>query len=51
MNVVKIDYNGKKIEVEGKLVDNKNYVSARELFEKLGHKVDWNSATKEIIVR
>lgn len=51
MNLVKIDYNGKKIEVEGKLVDNKNYISARDLFEKLGHKVDWNSATKEIIVR
>lgn len=48
---VKIDYQGQKFEVDGKLIDNKNYVSIREVAEIVFQKVvEWNPKTKEVII-
>ena len=38
---IKVILHGKKIEVEGKFIENKNYVPIR-ILEQLGYKVDWD---------
>lgn len=50
-NIVKINYKGKRIDVNGFMKDDINYVQVREVFEKLGHNVDWDNINKVVIIR
>lgn len=49
-NIVRVNFKGKNIEVDGKLIDGTNYVSIRELFEKLGHEVSWDSENQIVVI-
>lgn len=50
-NQVKVDFKGKKFNVEGFMKDNINYVKIREVFEKAGFKVDWDNTNKVVIIK
>lgn len=50
-NIVKLDFKGKKMELNGFMKDNINYVQIREVFEKLGYKVDWDNANKVVLIK
>ena len=50
-NIVKINYKGKRIDVNGFMKDDINYVQVREVFEKLGYKVDWDNTNKVVIIK
>ena len=50
---VKIQYNGKEVktgEMPGVILNNRTLVPAREVFESMGAKVDWNNNKKEAYV-
>lgn len=49
-NIVKVNFKGKHIEVEGKKIEGTNYVAIREVFEKLGHKVSWDNKNKIVLI-
>ncbi len=49
-NTVKIKYEGKVYDLEGTMVDDKNYVGVRALAELLGFKVDWDDAEKTVLI-
>ena len=50
-NIVKIDFKGKRIDVNGFMKDDINYVQIRELFEKLGYIVDWDNDHRIVIIK
>lgn len=50
-NIVKINYRGKLVELDGVFQNDKNYASVRELAELLGYKVDWEQATKTVVIK
>ena len=50
-NVVKVNYNGQMCELAGQVIDNRNYVSIRELAEKVFDKVvEWDSKNKVVVI-
>lgn len=49
--LIKFDILGNKTEIEGIFTEGRNYVGARELLEKIGFKIDWDSQNQEIIVK
>lgn len=50
-NKIKVNIKGKTYEMEGIFQNDKNYVGVRELAETLGFKVDWNQATKTVVIK
>ena len=48
---VKVNYNGKEIELRGKNIQGTNYVSIRDLAEALNLKVGWNQDKKIVELR
>ena len=48
---VKVNYNGKQIELRGKNIQGTNYVSIRDLAEALNLKVGWNQDKKIVELR
>lgn len=48
---VKVNYNGKQIELRGKNIQGTNYVSIRDLAEALNLKVGWNQDKKVVELR
>lgn len=50
-NAVKVDFRGRKFKVEGIMQDNKNYVSIRDLLEKMGHKVGWEQSSETVVIK
>lgn len=49
--IVKVSYNGKKYELQGMMIEGRNYVQIRELLEKVFEKaVEWNPHTQEVII-
>ena len=50
-NVVKVNYNGTIYELAGQMIENKNYVSIREVAEKMFDKiVEWDSKNKVVLI-
>ena len=50
-NVVKVNYNGQMYKLAGQVIDGKNFVSIRELAEKVFDKVvEWDSKNKLVII-
>lgn len=47
---IKVNLLGNETTFEGVFIDNKNYASIREVFEKMGFNVDWNTETQTIII-
>lgn len=47
---VKIKKNGKLAEVKGYLENGTNYVEVRDLFERLGYKVSWDSENQIVVI-
>lgn len=50
MDKVKLDFLGNKIEVDGFMIDGRNYTGTRELLEKIGFKVSWDDTNKTVVV-
>ncbi len=50
-NKIKVNIKSKTYEMEGIFQNDKNYVGVRELAETLGFKVDWNQATKTVVIK
>ena len=48
---VKVNYNGKQIELRGKNIQGTNYVSIRDLAEALNLQVGWNQDKKIVELR
>lgn len=49
--IVKVSFNGKKYELQGMMIEGRNYVQIREFAEKVFEKaVEWNPHTKEVII-
>lgn len=49
-NIVKFRYNNQDFDVTGFMKDDKNYVGARELLERLGFKVGWEQSSGTVII-
>lgn len=50
-STVKVRFKGKNIQVDGIFQDDKNYVSIRDLLEKMDYQVDWEQATQTVVIR
>lgn len=48
---VNVNFKGRPFEVDGYLKDGSNYVKIRDVFEGAGFKVDWDQATKTVIIK
>lgn len=48
---VKINFLGKEIKANGVSIDGTNYVSVRDLAEKVGLDVGWNNQTKTVLIK
>lgn len=50
-DLVNINYEGKKIQLRGKNIDNHYYVGIREAAQEIfGKRVDWDSKTREVLI-
>ena len=50
-NVVKVNYNGQRYELAGRMIDGKNYIGIRELAEKVFDRVvEWDDKNKVVMI-
>lgn len=50
-DTVKVRINGKLHFIDGRMIDNKNYVGIREFADALGHSVSWDSRKREVVIK
>lgn len=48
---IRVNIKGKLYHMEGVFQNSKNYVGVRELAEALGYNVDWDQATKTVVIK
>lgn len=49
-NIVKASYKGRQFNFDGFMKDNTNYVQIRQVLEALGYRVEWDNASKTVLI-